>query len=45
MAKRSNRRPKGQGLVEFALILPLLLLILLGIFEFGRVLFIYSNLF
>ncbi|MBN1919646.1 MAG: pilus assembly protein [Anaerolineae bacterium] len=45
MEKHSNRRSKGQGLVEFALILPLLLLILLGIFEFGRVLFIYSSLF
>jgi len=40
-----KREASGQGLVEFALILPLLLLILLGIFEFGRVLFIYSNLF
>ncbi len=45
MTKRNNQRMKGQGLVEFALILPLLLLLLLGIFEFGRVLFIYSNLF
>ncbi|MBN1259451.1 MAG: pilus assembly protein [Anaerolineae bacterium] len=31
--------------MEFALILPLLLMIIVGIFEFGRVLFIYSNLF
>ncbi|HOC21491.1 MAG TPA: TadE/TadG family type IV pilus assembly protein [Anaerolineae bacterium] len=46
MFNRIKKREKsGQGLVEFALILPLLLLILLGIFEFGRVLFIYSNLF
>ncbi len=39
------RPKKGQALVEFALILPLLLLIIFGIIEFGRVLFIYSNLF
>lgn len=36
---------RGQGLVEFALILPLLLLILMGMIDFGRVLFIYANLF
>jgi Flp pilus assembly protein TadG len=28
---------KGQGLVEFALVLPILLLIVLGIAEFGRI--------
>jgi len=38
-------RKPGQAMVEFALILPLLLLIIVGIFEFGRVMFIYSNLF
>lgn len=42
--KRHESR-KGQGLVEFALILPLLLLIILGIIEFGRAFYIYSNLF
>ncbi|MFP4343991.1 MAG: TadE family protein, partial [Anaerolineales bacterium] len=42
---KTKKRSRGQGLVEFALILPLLLLILLGIFEFGRAFFIYSNLF
>lgn len=37
---QSNRflNLKGQTLVEFALILPILMLILLGIFEFSRVL-------
>ena len=34
---------KGQGLVEFALILPILLLVLVGMLEFGRILFIYVN--
>jgi hypothetical protein len=36
MVVRRNRE-KGQGLAEFALILPLLLVLILGIFEFGRV--------
>ncbi len=39
------RRQRGQGLVEFALILPLLLLMMMGIVEFGRIFFIYANLF
>ena len=30
------RNRKGQGLVEFALVVPLLLLLVIGIFEFGR---------
>lgn len=30
-----KRNEKGQGLVEFALVLPLLLLLLLGIIQFG----------
>jgi Flp pilus assembly protein TadG len=34
---------RGQGLVEFALILPVLLLFMLGIMEFGRVLYIYTE--
>jgi Flp pilus assembly protein TadG len=36
---RSPRRSRGQSLVEFALILPILMLILLGTIDFGRVLF------
>jgi uncharacterized repeat protein (TIGR01451 family) len=35
---------RAQGLVEFALVFPLLMLLVLGIFEFGRVLFVYSSL-
>jgi hypothetical protein len=31
------RAPRGQSLVEFALLLPLLLVILLGVADFGRV--------
>jgi hypothetical protein len=33
----------GQGFVEFALILPVLLLLAWGIIEFGRMLFIYTE--
>ena len=32
----SRRDGRGQALVELALILPILLMLLLGIFEFGR---------
>jgi hypothetical protein len=41
----SRRRTalRGQSLVEFALTLPILLLITLGIFDFGRALFTYSE--
>ena len=38
-----NRKEIGQALVEFSLILPMLLFVLLGILDFGRILFIYSN--
>ena len=34
---------RAQGLVEFALILPLLLLVTLGIIEFGRLLVIFTS--
>jgi hypothetical protein len=37
--QRWNRVRRGQGLVEFAIILPILVLILLGTIDFGRVLF------
>ena len=36
---------RGQGFVEFALILPVLLLVLLGIIEFGYVFAAYSGMF
>jgi Flp pilus assembly protein TadG len=38
------KNQKGQALVEFALILPLLLLLLFGVFEFGRAMFIKNTL-
>ena len=37
------RREAGQELVEFALILPLLLLLFLGIIEFGRAMLAYNT--
>jgi Flp pilus assembly protein TadG len=36
------RRQEGQSMVEVALVLPVLLLILLGIFDFGRAIFAYN---
>ncbi|PAB58374.1 TadE/TadG family type IV pilus assembly protein [Anaeromicrobium sediminis] len=40
MLKKEN----GQSLVEFALILPILLLLLCGILDFGRVMYTYMHL-
>jgi hypothetical protein len=37
--------PCGQGIVEFALVRPLLLVLMLGVIEFGRLLFFYSSTF
>lgn len=39
---RSNGR-KGQGLVEFSLIMPLLLIVIISIIDFGRFLFTISS--
>ncbi len=39
--KRQDYRERGAELVEFALILPLLLLIVLGTIEFGRAYYTY----
>ena len=43
MVKAQRQRQRGQGLVEFALILPLLLLLMVGVIEFGRLLFMYTE--
>lgn len=41
-ARRS--RADGQSLVEFALVLPILLLMFMGILDFGRAVFAYNSL-
>lgn len=41
MMKR--KKQKGQSLVEFALILPILLLVILGTMEFGRIFLLYAT--
>jgi len=35
---------RGQALMEFALILPILILLVVGIIDFGRISYIYMNL-
>jgi Flp pilus assembly protein TadG len=41
---RMIKKPfKGQGLVEFAIVLPIFLILMLGIIEFGYFFFIYST--
>ena len=42
-ARRGHARTRGQGLVEFALVAPVFLLILLAIFDFGRGIFAYTS--
>ncbi len=41
LIKKIHRNDKGQSMVEMAIILPVLLLILFSIFEFGRILGAY----
>ena len=43
MCVKRIRNKKGQAMVEFALVLPLLLLLLFGIIEFGRLMLIYAS--
>lgn len=40
---RTKRKSFGQGAVEFALILPILVVFLVGIMEVGRLIFIYVS--
>jgi Flp pilus assembly protein TadG len=41
---RRPHRSRGQGLVEFALVLPLFVLLLVAIFDLGRAVFAYNTL-
>ncbi len=43
MLKKNKSGMAGQGLVEFALILPVVLLLTLGVIEFGRIIAIYNE--
>ena len=38
-----NEKENGQGLVEFALVIPILLVLLVGVFEFGFFFFVYGS--
>lgn len=39
---KTNTDLRAQAIVEFAIVLPILLMILFGLFEVGRLIFIYS---
>jgi len=41
--RRLRRRPTGQGLVEFALVFPIFVMLLLGVFDIGRAVFAYNE--
>jgi uncharacterized repeat protein (TIGR01451 family) len=41
--QQKHGRQNAQGMMEFALVMPLLLLVVYGLFEVGRLVFIYSN--
>jgi Flp pilus assembly protein TadG len=40
----TDTRPRGQALVEFALVIPIFLLLLVGLFDLGRAVFAYNTL-
>jgi Flp pilus assembly protein TadG len=42
--RRRGRRTRGQALVEFALVFPIIVLLLLAMFDMGRAVFIYNGL-
>lgn len=41
---KDRKNQKGQSLIEFALILPLFIVLVIGFFDFGRAIFYYSSL-
>lgn len=43
LAVKQKGRSKAQSMVEFALVLPILLMIVYGLLEVGRLIFIYST--
>jgi Flp pilus assembly protein TadG len=40
---RSHRRSRGQALVEFALVLPIFILVLVGLFDAGRAVYAHNT--
>jgi Flp pilus assembly protein TadG len=44
MLTKRAKHPLGQSLVELALILPVLMLMIMGLFEFGRMLQVWLTL-
>ena len=42
--KLRHGRTRGQSLVEFAVVLPIFLLVVCGLFDLGRAVFVYSSL-
>jgi Flp pilus assembly protein TadG len=43
MRRRRRNRGRGQALVEFALILPIFILVVFGILDFGRAVYAYNT--
>jgi Flp pilus assembly protein TadG len=41
--RRLHRRRRGQTLVEFALVFPIFVMLLLGVFDIGRAVFAYNE--
>jgi Flp pilus assembly protein TadG len=41
--RRGTHRSRGQGLVEFALVLPIMLFLFMMLFDFGRAVYAYST--
>jgi hypothetical protein len=39
----SRHRTRGQGLVEFALVFPIMMLLLIAVFDMGRLVFAYND--